>query len=182
MAENSSAEGVVKFGLGLGVGFGLYLLIRNLGFGFGGGRGEAREEGAPAPPLTPPPMPRDEQRLEFVMVGPTTLVDKTLAFRGPGAKIFSLEDMIVRIKAGGRTDMTLKVRGDVISGPADDAEAQIKNAGIDIWTPAPPPMFPEKQSASEKPPAPVKTVSGNARGQYVAISRFGRGYYRGYER
>ena len=177
MAESSTAETVSKFGVGLGVGFALYLLIRNLGFGggrsFGGEGGEARGEGAPALPSTPapsppptPPMPRDEQRLEFVMVRPTTLDDKTTVFRGPDNQIYALEEMIARIKAGGRADMTLKVRGDVIAGPADVAEAQIKKAGIDIWN-----------SASEKPPAPVKTVSGNARGQYG-----GRGCYRGYRR
>ena len=173
MSENSSAATVGKFGLGLGVGFGLYWLIRNFGFGGGGfgfGGGGARDEGAPSPPAMPP-IPRDEQRLEFLMMGPTTLDDKTPTFRGPGGKIYALEEMIVRIKAGGRTDMTLKVRGDVISGPADDAEAQIKKAGIDIWKPVPPPLFPEKQ------PAPVKTVSGNGRGQYGTTSG-GRGYGR----
>ena len=176
MTESSPAAAVGKFGLGLGVGFGLYLLFRNLGFGggfgFGGGRGEPRDEGAPAPPS----IPRDEQRLEFVMVGPTTLDNKTPRFSGPGGKIYALEELIARIKAGDRTDMLLKVRGDVISGPADDAEAQIKNAGIDIWKPAPPPLFPENQPARETSSEPVKTVSGNARGQY------GRGCYRGYER
>lgn len=170
MAESSTAETVSKFGVGLGVGFALYFLIRNLGFGggfrFGGERGETRGDGTPAPPATPPPMPRDEQRLEFVMMRPTTLDDKTTAFRGPGGTIYSLEEMIARIKAGGRTDMTLKVRGDVITGPADAAEVAIKSAGIDIWKPA-----------SEKPPTPV--VSGNARGQYGARYAVGR---RGYGR
>ena len=164
MAESSPAETVSKFGVGLGLGFALYFLIRNLrlggGFGFGGEGDVARGEGAPAPPSTPPPpppMPRDEQRLTFVMVRPTTPDDKTMAFRGPGDKIYSLEEMLARIKAGGRTDMILKIRGDVITGPAHNAEAQIKKAGIEIWKPAP---------TSKKPPAPVKTVSGNARGQY----------------
>ena len=169
MAENSSAETVSKFGVGLGVGFALYYLIRNLGFGGGGlgglgfGGGEARGEGAPVPP----PMPRDAQRLEFVMVGPTTLDDKTMAFRGPGDTIYALEELIARIKAGGRTDMSLKVRGDVISGPADDAAAALKRAGIDLWKPASP-LFPE----------PVKSVSGNERGQHVARYAVGRGVYR----
>jgi hypothetical protein len=167
MAESSSAAAVGKFGLGLGVGFGLYFLIRNLGFGGGFGFGGGRETRDEAQPL----MPRDEERLEFVMVGPTTLDDKTPAFSGPGGKIYALEEMLARIKAGGRTDMILKIRGDVISGPADDAEAHIKKAGIDIWKPAPPPLFPEKQ------PAHVKTVSGRDRGQYSD-----RGYYRGYAR
>ena len=110
------------------------------------------------------------------MVSPTTIDDKVAAFSGPGNKIFSLEEMLARIKAGGRTDMILKIRGDVISGPADAAEAVIKTAGIDIWTPAPPPLFPEQQPTSAKPPESVKTVSGNARGQYGAAS------HRGYER
>ena len=177
MAENSSAETVSKFGVGLGIGFALYYLIRNLGFGgglgFGGEGGEARGEGASAP--APPSMPRDEQRLEFVMVRPTTNDDKTTAFRGPGGTIYALEEMIARIKAGGRTDMTLKVRGDVISGPADAAEAAIKRAGIDLWKPAPPSLFPEKQSTADQPSTPV---SGNARGQYGAKYTVGRGTYR----
>lgn len=168
MANNSPAAAVGKFGLGAGVGFALYLLIRNLSFGggfrFGGERGETRDEGAPA---QPPSMPRDEQRLTFVMMRPTTLDDKTAVFRGPGDTIYSLEEMIARIKAGGRADMILRIRGDVITGPAHAAEAAIKSAGIDIWKPA-----------REKPPAPV--VSGNARGQYgarYAVSRR-RGYGR----
>jgi hypothetical protein len=127
-------------------------------------------------------MPRDEQRLEFVMVGPTMLDDKTAAFRGPEGKIYSLEEMIVRIKAGGRDDMILKVRGDVISGPADVAETQIKKAGISIWKTAPPPLFPEKQPASAKSFAPAPRVSGNARGEYGAPWRVGRGYTQDYER
>ena len=169
MAENSSAETVSKFGVGLGIGFALYYLIRNLGFGGGrsfggegegtrGEGGEARGEGDQVPSSVTPP--RDDQRLEFVMVRPTSLDDKTMAFRGPGNQIYALEEVIARIKAGGRVDMSLKVRGDVIAGPADDAEAQFKNAGIDIWK-----------------PVPVKTVSGNARGQYG-----GQGYDRGYKR
>lgn len=167
MAESSAAEGVVKFGLGLGVGYGLYLLIQNLGLG--GGRGDARGDGT-VPGSSTPSIPRDEQRLEFLMVGPTTPDNKMGTFRGPGGQIYALEEMIARIKAGGRTDVLLRVRGDVISGPADDAEAEIKRAGIDLWKPAPPSLFPEKQ------PAPVQTVAGNARGQY------GRDYYRGYGR
>ena len=114
-------------------------------------------------------MPRDEQRLEFVMVRPTTLDDKTLGFRGPGETIYSLDETIARIKAGGRSDMILKVRGDVITGPATVAEAQIKKAGIDIWKPAPPSLFPEKQPA---------IVSGHARGQYGAKHTVDRGTYR----
>ena len=174
MSESSPAEAVVKFGLGLSLGFGLYLLIQNLGFGggsgFGRGRGEARDEGASAVPPSPSLLPRDEQRLEFVMVLPTTRGDKTTAFRGPDGKIYALEEMIARIKAGGRIDVLLRVRGDVISGPADDAEAQIKQAGIDLWKPAPPPLFPEKQPTG---------VSGNARGQYVGVRHVvGRGFYR----
>ena len=170
MAANSSAETVSKLGVGIGVGFALYFLIRNLGFGREGG--EARGEGAPVPPsvLVPPsvPMPRDAQRLEFVMIGPTTSDDKTSAFRGPGNTIYSLEELIARIKAGGRTDMILKVRGDVISGPANAAEAAIKRAGIDLWKPAPPSLFSD----------PVKNVSGSARAQYVTRSVVGRGIYR----
>lgn len=160
MAESSAAEDVIKFGLGLGVGYGLYRLIRDLGFG--GGRGEARGDGtAPGPPT--PSIPRDEQRLEFLMVGPTSPDNRKAAFRGPGGQLYALEEMIARIKAGGRADVLLRIRGDVISGPADEAEAEIKRAGIALWKPAPPPLFPEKQ-----PP-----VVGNERGQY------GSSYYRG---
>lgn len=171
MAERSAAGGVVKFGVGLGVGFGLYFLIRNLfggGFGFGGGRGEARGDGTSDTPPPLPSIPRDEQRLEFLMMGPTTLDNKVATFRGPDGKIYLLEEMIARIKAGGRADVLLRVPGDVIGGPADDAKARIKQAGIILWKPAPRPLFPEKQPTGKETPA---SVSGARYG-------VGRGIYR----
>ena len=75
MAEESSAGGVVKFGLGLGAGFGLYFLIRNLrlggGFGFGGSRGDGTTA-APSGPSLPETstLPRDEQPLLYVAAHP----------------------------------------------------------------------------------------------------------------
>lgn len=173
MADNSAAETISKFGVGLGVGVALYFLIRNLGFG--GGRGETQDEGTSAQPLPSsilPPTPqtlRDAQRLEFVMVSPTSSADKTMAFRGPDEVIYSLEEMITRIKAGGRSDMILKIRGDVITGAVTEAEAAIRRSGIDRWRDDPSQLFPSADVWpwwSRSTTEPAKTVSGNARGQY----------------
>lgn len=169
MAESSAAEAIGKFGLGLGAGFALYLLIRNVGFGGGDGegrgegRGEGHGEGAgvlpstspPSPPSPPtvPSRPRDDQRLTFVMTQP--LADEpynlmTFLLRAEG-KTYSLGGMIERVKAGGRSDVALKIRGDVRSGSGDEALTFLKNAGIDVW--------------EESTPGTAR-VSGNDRGQY----------------
>ena len=139
MANNSFAGNVGKGALGFGVGLALYFLIRNLGFGGGsgiGGRGEdTRGEGAsPGPPA---PFPRDSQMLEFWMVQPTPVDNSTMGFRGPGEKIYSLEELIARIKAGGRLDVALKVRGEVITEAVDSATEQLQRAGIGVFKPSP---------------------------------------------
>jgi hypothetical protein len=122
--ENSSWRGVATVGAVGAVGVLLYLLIKNVGFGSGkSGRGE-------------PQMPKDEQRLEFVMIHPTPDEHPRIpmGFRGPGAKIYSLEEMIARVKAGDRIDVTLKIMGDVRHGSVMEARTLIKQAGIEIST------------------------------------------------
>jgi hypothetical protein len=139
-------------GVGTGVAVGavgvlLYLLIRNLGLGGGGARGEGGrgESGRglgpevptvpPMPPMPPmPPLPKDEQRLLFVMTQPTADdPSRPMSFRGPGARAFALEEMIARVKAGGRSDVTLKTAGNVRQGSADSALSLVKQAGIKVW-------------------------------------------------
>jgi hypothetical protein len=154
--EYPVASAIGRFGISAGIGFALYLIITGLGFGVGGGRGsgEGRGEGrGEAPP--PPPVPKDELRLEFAMFHPTPEEHPRIpmGFRGPGAKMYSLEEMIARVKAGGRADVALTIMGDVRHGSVVEARAHIKQAGIEIW----------EESTSARIPS---RVSGNARGHY----------------
>ena len=159
MAEDSAAASLGKFSLGVGVGFALYFFITGLGFGGRGrgeGRGEDRGRDVPEPiaPLVPPPVParpRDDKRLNVL------LSTRGFELRDENwkplsvAKIYSLEEVIARVKEGGRNDLALKVSGAVIQRDYDSALVGLKQAGIVVWK-------------AETPP-PVHT-SGNARGQY----------------
>ena len=150
---DSAAKGVGSLVLGGAVGFGLYMLITGLGFGFGGsggrGRGEGRGEDRGA---APPARPRDEERLNFL------LSPRGFELRGAdwkpvaAAKSLTLDEVIARVKDGGRTDVNLKFSGDAIQRDVDAALAAFKQHGIDVV---------KVESAS----APAH-VSGNARGQY----------------
>jgi len=115
----------------------------------------------PSPPTAPPipPRPRDQARLSFMMTGPTFKE----VLRGPSpmrfrllgdssARTYFLEEMIARIQAGGRSDVNLKIRGDVRQGSADDALRLLAQAGIKVW----------REEIRPRSPA----VSGHARGQY----------------
>jgi hypothetical protein len=117
----------------------LYLLVRSLGE-----RGRA---------LLPPPRPKDEQRLTFVMTQPTESA-RPMSFRlldeGTDTRVYALEDLIARVKAGGRSDVTLKIAGNVIESSAQSALALIKQAGIEVW----------------KDVTSIPRVAGNNRGQY----------------
>ena len=153
--------------IGLGASFGavgviLYLLIKNLGLG---GHGSGREEhGGPPAQVSPPikdaqrptaqvsPPIKDAQRLVFVMNHPTVADgSQTMSFRGSDAKLYALDELIARIRAGGRSDVTLKTAGNVREGAAAAARDQLRQAGIEIWT----------ESGAR--------VSGNARGQYRSV-------------
>lgn len=187
MAENSVAENFGKVVLGGAVGFALYLFVTGLGLGGRGrgegegrdeGRGEGRDEVPPTapsstapsrpkehetPPLPPTPLrPKDSTRLTFVMTQPLAGEPyNPMTFLLPAdGKTYSLGGLITRVKAGGRSDVALKIRGDVRTGSADEALAFIKKAGLEVW----------EEGVS------LPRVSGDARGHY------GRGYYRGYGR
>jgi hypothetical protein len=143
--ENSSWRGLGA-GVALGgVGVLLYFLIK--GLGGSGGRGAG---------LALLMRPRDEKRLTFVMTQPTADdPSRPMSFRGSDAKMFSLDEMISRVKAGGRSDVTLKMAGNVRQGSAESALTLVKQAGIEVWKEAAP------GGAS---------VSGNDRGQYWSAS------------
>ena len=167
MARGSIAEGFGKVVLGGAVGFGLYMLITGLGFGGlgrgeGAGRGEAEGPPPPAPPAAPPPPPRpkDDKRLSFVMIEPKVL-GHPMGFRlrdGDPKKTYSLDELIARVKEGGRTDVELRASGAVIQGPWDEAQERIKSAGLKLWL------------VETSPAAPQHVVGflprANDRGQY----------------
>lgn len=168
MAENSISGDLGKGVVGAGIGFALYLFITGLELGWGGGgrgrgegsgRGETKappaSEGSGRGPTQPlleplvPSRPKDASRLSFVMTHPT-FDDPSLpmSFRGPDARAYSLDEMIARIKTGGRSDVVLKTAGNVREGSASSATARVKQAGIEVW----------KEDGVR--------VSGNARGSY----------------
>jgi len=178
VSENSVVEGFGKLVLGGAVGFALYYLVTGLGLGGGrgAGRGEGRGEGVPVPgetqmppvsPPTPPPTPpappaplipprpKDKQRLSFLMTAPTQpTLPASFSLRGDPSRTYSLAQLIGRVKTGGRSDVELKIRGDVLQGAVVSARAAIKQAGLELW---------DEQSGAAR-------VSGD-RGQYGARGR-----------
>lgn len=152
MANDSVSEGFGKAVLGGAVGFALYFLIA--GFGFGGrGRGEGE---APSP--SPPPRPKDETRLSFLMTEPRVFGHPAgFQLRTGGKlepKLYAVEELIARVKEGGRSDVELRASGAVIQGPWDDARESIKRSGLTVWV-----------AVVSSPSAPPR-VAGNARGHY----------------
>jgi hypothetical protein len=124
-------------------GFSLYLLAAYLGRG---GRGEGGSGDV---------RPKDEHRLTFTMMQPTQppyTLPAVFSLTGDPARTYSVDELISRVKDGGRVDVTLKIRGDVIQGATDAARTRIKQAGLELW--------------EEKPSSAPAKVSGNARGEY----------------
>jgi hypothetical protein len=148
VAEGSAAKSVGSLVLGGAVGFGLYMLITGLGFGFGGGgrgRGEGREEDRGE---TPPA--RSKERLNFLL-SPRGFEPRGADWKpAAAAKILTLEEVVARVKDGGRSDLNLKVSGDAIQRDVEAALVAFKQHGIDVV----------------KVETTAAHVSGNARGQY----------------
>jgi hypothetical protein len=150
VAEGSLAEGLGKVMLGGAVGFGLYLFITGLGFG-GTGRGEGR--GAGAGPAVPPSRAKDQEPLQFVLrsTGLHLRVDDPKT-----AKTYSLEEVIARIKEGGRADVELTISGGAREGTVEAVRTGLRQAGISVH---------EREAVPVTPTTPP-SVSGNLRGQY----------------
>lgn len=127
-ASGSAWRGVATAGALGAAGVLLYFLVKNLGLG-----GGKDNRGKPVPGVLPPP--GDAQRLTFVMTLPTPDAPSLpMSFRGPDARAYSLDDLIARVRSGGRSDVVLKIAGTVRAGSAESAQALIKKAGIQIWT------------------------------------------------
>lgn len=139
--------------LGGAVGFALYFLITGLGFGGGRGEGGGAGEGP-----SPPSRPKDEARLSFLMTEPSAPGHPTgFQLRAGGKlepKLYAVEELIARVKDGGRSDVELRASGAVIQGPWDAAREAIKRAGLAVWV-----------TDTASPSAPPH-VAGNARGHY----------------
>ena len=146
------------------------------------------------PPHKPPRGPEavtkpDSERLTFLMSQPRTdagqLPMRFQQQEGPDVRSYSLKDMVERIQAGRRHDVTLRTTG-MREGSADYARAFLWKSGItDVydtdgrrWTLGPESYLvqtdtddPDKaqyQLAPPKKATAVSTVavSGNTRGQY----------------
>lgn len=163
MADDSVGESFGKVVIGGAVGFALYFLVTGLGLGGGGGAGRG-ESGRGEAPFPPPPRPTDATRLAFVMTEPTA-VGRPVGFqlRDGGKldpKIYTVDELIARVKEGGRSDVELYATGAVIQGPWDNARERIRTAGLKVWAGEP--------SSASSPTAPpiVPAHVGNARGQY----------------
>lgn len=145
MAEGSAGATLGKVVLGGGVGFALYLLVTGLGFG---GRGEASAASRP----------KDDKRLSFLMIEPK-IPGRPAGFRLQGddpTKTYSIDDLVARVKEGGRTDVELRASGDVIQGPWNEARDLIKRAGLTVWI----------AETSGAPSRVGFSCRENARGQY----------------
>jgi hypothetical protein len=137
VAEDSVGDNLVKALLGVGAGFGLFYLATYFGFG-GGGHGSGSSSA---------PRALDAKRLSFVMT-PAGFQQRTDTGLDP--QIYSTDDLIARVRDGGRADVELRASGAVLEGQWQQARDRIKHSGIVVFEPAPP------------------TVSGFSRG---------RGYY-----
>lgn len=129
MAEGSGVGSLV---LGGAVGFALFLIGSSLGFG---GRGHDSGGRGVAPPTPPRPQrPRDEKSLSFVMVEPKE-VGRPAGFRLVGDdphKIYSIDELVARVRDGGRGDVVMRAAGDVIQRPWAEAQDRVKHAGITL--------------------------------------------------
>lgn len=135
--------------LAVGAGIVAALVFFRGGNGWGGGSGrpggrvtmpaDAPLPLPPSPASEPPPIvdpqKRDDARLTFVMVEPTNAQwpdASAMSFRGPDAKTYSLDEMIARIRSGGRSDVTLKASGSVVEAAWQSAKRLVAAAGIDV--------------------------------------------------
>lgn len=60
---------------------------------------------------------------------------------GDPSKIYSLDALIARVSEGGRNDVELRARGDVMHGAWDSAQESLKRAGFTVsLAEAPPPV------------------------------------------
>ncbi len=132
--------------VGVGVGFVLYLLISGLGRGRSDGTGASAGEGPS--PLTPP-RPIDDQPVQ-VVVQPSP-ADPTKAVIKLEGRIVSVGDLVSRIDAGGRRDVSVTVTGDTTERAWIEIREALTFLGIHVFQRAP----------SRLPPH-----VGNARGQY----------------
>jgi len=147
VSENSGIGTLGTIFLGGVVGFGLFFVVTGLG-GQGG-------RGTPLLSQRPRFRPQDDKRLSFVMVEPK-VAGGLMGFRlrdGEPSKIYALEELISRIKEGGRTDVELRASGDVPHGSWEEARALIKRAGVTVWL-------------AESAAAPVSAGSWGSRGEY----------------
>lgn len=112
-------------GIGTGVLVGLIYWLRGRP-GWGGHGGGLLGPGTPdATPVPVTTIPHDADRLTFLMTTPKI-------FRGPDGKTYSLHELIVRVAAGGRMDVALKIPGNILEGDYLSAKALIKSAGIEV--------------------------------------------------
>jgi hypothetical protein len=107
--------------------------------GWQGGLFEGKGTGTPEMPATPV-LPYDEVRLSFTLIAPTDDHTKPMQFRGPNGATYSLDELVDRVKAGGRSDLTFKASGSVLQSAFAAAEAGIKAAGLTIYAADPTPV------------------------------------------
>jgi hypothetical protein len=105
------------------------------------------------------------QPLAFVMTRPPydapTLPMEFRLTSEPGKRPYALEELIARVKAGGRQDVLLSFAGDIKHATTEDAVANLKAAGLVALVPA------EFTSSMLSEPSPkVSGGTGHGRGWY----------------
>jgi hypothetical protein len=142
--ESETWRDLGALGAGIGIGFFVYLFV-GLGGGFGGRLGRGDRGSAPRPSTSPaspalPPRPRDSQPLAFVMTRPPyDAPSLPMEFRltsEPGDRPHTLEELIARVRAGGRQDVSLNFAGDVRHASTETAVTALRGAGLEVLVPA----------------------------------------------
>jgi len=123
--DQKKSHPILWFGVGA-VGVIAGLLFFRGRQGWAGGRGTGPRDQGSATPVPVTTIQHDPERLTFVMMSPSS-------FRGPEGKIYSLNELVLRVAAGGRMDVTLKIPGSIRQGDVQAAKATIKGAGIDVF-------------------------------------------------
>lgn len=116
MAEGTGKK-IVKVGIGAGLGYLIYRLIS----GFGGSGFGLNDAAAKA----------DERPLELLIRardGVTSQTELLLA-----GQIMTIDQVIARVRSGGRDDVDLLAAGDARHGDVDAAMKALATAGIKIW-------------------------------------------------
>lgn len=124
----------VKFGLGVVAGYAFYRLLGWFGGGpglSGGAPGSGDGAGSGTPPPPPPPKRTPDLQPLVVLVKPSPMNPAGAVLEAEGHPL-SVGQLIARIDAGGRKDVAITVRGDVVESSWREIRQALEAMGIQI--------------------------------------------------